>query len=99
MAYLHTRRQTTGGGGGQTLAWAMDSFAQSTPFSSGLTLSLTHTPVDEDAIVVWSQGQILHPDDWNYAAAVITILFSGNPAVDNPGTGIWNFLVQYPYAT
>lgn len=101
MAYLRTRRVSAGGGGGQTLAWAMDAFAETDPFGSpgpDLTLNLSHTPVDPDAITVWSQGQPLHPDDWDYAAGVITILFSADPAMDTD-TGTWNFLVQYPYAT
>lgn len=99
MAFVKSFRRNTGGGGGQTLAWALDSFEQTTPFTSGLALNLSQTPIDQDAILVWSQGLILNPDDWNYAAGVVTILFSGDPAVDYPETGVWTFLVQYPYAT
>lgn len=100
MAFIRTRRQETGGAG-QTLAWAMDAFAETDPFGppgADLELTLSHTPVDADAIIVWSQGQPLHPDDYNYAAGVITILFGADPATDTD-TGTWNFLVQYPYAT
>ncbi len=101
MAYVRTRRASTGGGGGQTLAWALDPFAETDPFGppgANLTLNLSETPVDADAITVWSQGQPLHPDDWDYAAGVVTILFGADPATDTD-TGTWNFLVQYPYAT
>lgn len=98
MAYIKTYRRASGGGG-QALAWALDSFPQEDPFSSGLTLNLSQTPLSANAIVVWSQGLPLNPDDWNYAAGVVTILFSGDPAVDYPETGIWTFTVQYPYAT
>lgn len=99
MAYLSTLRRQTSGGGGQSLAWALDSFTETDPFTSGLALSISNTPIDVDAILVWSQGLILHPDDWNYDAGnnQIIILFSGNPAIDNPESGEWNFLVQYPY--
>lgn len=100
MAYLRTRRESDSGGGGQTLAWAMDAFAETDPFGPPdpeLELTLSEAPIDADAITVWSQGQPLHPDDWDYAAGVVTILFSANPATDTD-TGTWNFLVQYPYA-
>lgn len=100
MAYLQTVQRQSSGGGGQTLAWKIDSFAETDPFGPpdpNLQLTLTQTPIDADAITVWSQGQPLHPDDWNYAAGVVTILFSANPETDTD-TGTWNFLVQYPYA-
>ena len=97
MAYIKTQRRATGGSG-QTLAWALDQFTETDPFSSGLTLNLTQTPVDADSLLVWSQGLVLHPDDYNYAAGVVTILFSGDPATDYPETGEWEFFVQYPYA-
>lgn len=99
MSFITTyRRQTSGGSGGQTLAWALDEFTETAPFSSGLSLALSQTPLDVDAILVWSQGQPLHPDDWNYDNGTnsIIILFGADPATDTD-TGEWNFTVQYPY--
>jgi hypothetical protein len=89
----------TGGGGGQTLSWRRDEFPQTAPFSSGLILNLSGTPVHETAIEVWSQGQILHPDDYIYHAVgpTVEILFSADPATDTD-TGTWEFFLAYPYA-
>lgn len=81
----------------QTLAWQRDRVEETDPFASGYIITLTEEPLDEDAIDVWSQGQILDTDDYNFIAPnQIEILFSGDPATDT-SDGVWLFSVQYPY--
>jgi hypothetical protein len=83
-----------------SLAWERDRVEETDPFSSGYLINLTETPVDENAITVWSQGLVLDTDDYSYNSGTnqITILFSGDPATDT-SDGTWIFSVQYPYAT
>lgn len=97
MSFITTYRRA-GGSGGQTLAWDREPFIEVDPFSSGLSLPLSNTPVDVDAISVWSQGQPLDTDDWNYDSGTnaIIILFGADPATDTD-TGEWKFSIQYPY--
>lgn len=84
----------------ESLAWQIDRVEETDPFSSGYAIALTETPIDADAIMVWSQGLILDTDDWDYNAGTneVEILFSGDPATDT-SDGTWVFFVQYPYAT
>lgn len=104
MGFIRTRRRDTGGGSGQTLAWEIDELEQTDPFGApnpNLIISLTQTPVDADAIIVYSQNNPLDTVDYNYLSGPprIEILFAGDPAVDYPDTGVWRFRIQYPYAT
>lgn len=87
-----------GGGGGQTLSWRRDEFPQTVAFTSGLLLNLSGTPVHETSILVWSQGQVLHPDDYVYNSGgnTIEILFGADPATDTD-SGTWEFFLAYPY--
>lgn len=100
MGLIQAARPSGGSGPGQTLAWQRDRFEQTDPFSPGFTLQMTQTPVDEDAIEVWSQGEILDTDDYNYLSGPnqIEILFSADPALDTQN-GVWVFFIRYPYAT
>lgn len=85
------------GGSGATLAWQRDRVEETNPFSSGYTIALSQNPVDGNAITVWSQGQILDTDDYNFNLPnEIEILFSADPSTDTD-TGTWVFSVQYPY--
>lgn len=87
-----------GGGSGQTLAWERDLHAQTDPFVSGdIVITLTENPIDEDAIIVYSQNTPIQPGDYTFTAPnQITINFGGDPSTDTD-TGTWNFWVQYPY--
>lgn len=97
MALIQAYNPSTGGGG-QTLAWQRDRVEETSPFSSGYTIALTETPVDENSIIVWSQGLVLDTDDYTYNSGTnsIEILFSGDPSTDT-SDGVWIFSVQYPY--
>ena len=102
MSYIDTRRRSTSGGGGrQTLASALDGLGQTDPFVSGFTIDLSEIPLDVDSLIVYFQTIPLDTDDYNYLPGTnqIEILFSGDPAIENPDTGILLFRIQYPYAT
>lgn len=100
MAYVMSMR---GAGAGstpaQTLNWALDTVEEGDPFASGYVIPLSQTPVDADAILVYSEGLVLFPTDWQYNAGTneVEILFSADPATDT-ADGVWHFFVQYPYA-
>lgn len=97
MGLIQVSNPRSGGSPAQDLAWQRDRVVETDPFSSGYIITLTETPLDEDAITVWSQGLILDTDDYNYNAPdEIEILFSGDPANDT-SDGEWVFSVQYPY--
>lgn len=87
-----------GGGEGQNLAWARDLHAQTDAFTAGtLIITLSEIPVDEDAIVVYSQDTPIQPGDYTFLAPnQIQIDFDGDPATDTD-SGTWNFWIQYPY--
>jgi hypothetical protein len=100
-----TRRRkepSTGGGGGGTgeqLRFARDLFTQTAAFvANSLTIPLTQTPVDLDGLQVWSQGLVLHPDDYTVLTGPyrVRINFSADPATDTD-TGEWKFVISYPY--
>lgn len=100
MALIQAYNPTNGGAPIQELAWQIDRVEQTDPFSSGYAIPLTQTPVDEDAILVFSEGLPLDTSDYQYNSGPneIEILFSGDPSTDTDD-GIWIFRVQYPYAT
>jgi hypothetical protein len=82
-----------------SIAWERDRVEETNPFGPGYTIILTENPVDENAIIVWSQGLMLDTDDYQFVAPnEIEILFSADPATDT-GNGVWVFSIQYPYAT
>lgn len=99
MAYVMSIRNIGAGSSpAQAIAWARDRVEETNSFSSGYIITLSETPLDADAIIVWSQGLPLDTDDYNYIAPnQIEILFSGDPATDT-SDGVWVFSVQYPYA-
>ena len=97
-----TRRRkepSTGGGGtGEQLRFARDLFTQTAAFAaSTLTIPLTQTPVDIDGLHVWSQGLVLHPQDYTVLTGPyrVRLDFAADPA--DTDTGEWNFVVTYPY--
>jgi len=100
MAFVTTYRKPAGGGSGPTsdLLWQNDREEETDPFSSGYSIPLTHTPIDADSLIVYSQNNPLDTDDFNYDSGTnsVIILFSGDPATDT-SNGIWVFRVQYPY--
>jgi len=91
-------RPSGSGGGGGNIAGQRDDVEVNTPFSSGYAIPLTQTPIDEDTIMVYSEGLILYPTDWQYNSGTneVEILFGADPATDT-GSGIWHFFVQYLY--
>ena len=101
--HLSRRRVSgaTGGGGGtgEQVRFAKDQFTQSVAWTSGaLTLALSQTPMDNDGLTVWSQGQELHPDDYTILSGPnrVVINFPVDPATDTD-TGTWSFVILYPY--
>jgi len=99
MAIISSTRPPGTGGGGQTLAWAQDEFAQTAAWSAGgLTLTPSETIADDNSLFVWSQGQILHPDDYTITAGAVVINFGADPATDT-STGTWYFVLKYQYTT
>lgn len=101
-----TRRRggtTSGGGGGggttEQIRFARDLHAQTAAFAANaLQIPLSQTPVDVDGIMVWSQGEILHPNDYTVLTGPyrVQIGFAIDPATDTD-TGTWNFVITYPY--
>lgn len=97
MGLIQTARQSTGGSG-ETLAWAEDEFAQTAAWAAGgLTLTPLQTIADNNGLFVWSQGQILHPDDYTITAGAVVINFGADPATDT-STGTWYFVLKYQYS-
>jgi len=98
MALIQAWNPTTGGSGGQTLEWERDRVVETDPFSAGYAIVLTETPLDENAIMVWSKGMILDTDDYSYDSGTNSIIinFSGDPSTDT-SNGEWVFSVTYPY--
>jgi len=84
---------------GEIIAWQIDTVEEEDPFVSGYTIALSQTPVDANSILVYSEGLVLYPIDWNYdsVANEIDILFGADPSTDT-ADGVWHFFVQYPYA-
>lgn len=84
----------------QSIAWQRDLHAQTDPFAPGdIVITLSEDPLDEDAIIVYSQNTPIQPGDYTFTAPnQITIQFSGDPSTDTD-SGTWNFWVQYPYET
>ena len=90
---------SSGGGGGQTLAWARE-LVTLTVSTSETVIFLSHNPLQEEAIQIWWQGEILHPADYIYNAGPnrINIPIPVVLPADNPETGIWDIVITYPYA-
>jgi len=88
----------TAGGAAVIAGWQIDRVEETDPFASGYAIALSQTPVDANALLVWSQGLVLDDDDWDYNSGTneVEILFSGDPATDT-SDGTWVFFVQYPY--
>lgn len=100
MAIIQASRPPGSGGSGQELAWEFDSFDQTDPFTAGsLLLTLSQEPLDENAIILYSQDNPIPPGagTWEFVAPdQIQINFSADPSTDAPD-GVWNFSAQYPY--
>lgn len=98
MALIQAYNPSEGGSGGQTLAWERDRAVETDPFSAGYAIALSVTPLDENSILVWSQGLILDTDDYSYNSGTNSIIinFSGDPSTDT-SDGEWIFSVIYPY--
>lgn len=89
-----------GGGGGETLRWAVDILEQTDPFTSGdLVIPLSQTPIDEGSLTVLSEGSILNPADYTILSGPdeVQIDFSANPATD-AADGVWSFVIRYQYS-
>lgn len=99
MGLIQTSRQSTGGGGGLTIiGWADDQFPQTENFEADtLTLELSQTPVDPNAIALWYNGQVKQPGvDWEYVAPnFINILFADLYVTDYSETPYFEAI--YPY--
>ena len=88
-----------GGGGGEQIRWAQDTLNRTTAWVSGaLTIAMSQTPVDLDGIIILSEGQVLHPDDYTILTGPyrVQIDFAADPVTDTDD-GVWNFVVSYPY--
>jgi hypothetical protein len=88
-----------GGGTGEQLRFQRDLLTQTAAFAADtLAIVLTRTPADTNGLQVWSQGLILHPDDYLILGSPLRVVFrfSADPATDTD-TGEWKFVVTYPY--
>lgn len=100
MGLIQASRQSAGGGGGLTITgWQVDTQTQNANFAANtVSIPLTQTPVDEDAILVDYNGQrLLKGTSWSYDSVnnEIDILF-GDPYVTDYDTPPY-FQVVYPY--
>lgn len=97
------RPASGGGGGGDTTTWAYEVVDVSSPYTAGTyTKPLGFTPVSENAINVWSEGQQLKKgDDWTTqvisGVTHVRILHEIDPTLSVDGTN-WRFAFQYPYS-
>lgn len=98
MALIQAYNPSSGGGPGTDVAGQRDVQTTSSPFASGYAIPLSETPIDESTIIVYSEGLVLYPTDWNYNSGTneVEILFGANPATDSQ-SGTWHFFVQYLY--
>lgn len=97
MALIQAYNPGSGGSGG-SVAGQRDDVEETNPFASGYTIALSQTPIDANTIIVYSEGLVLYPTDWQYNAGPneVEILFGANPATDT-ADGTWHFFVQYLY--
>lgn len=100
MALIQSSRAASGGGGGggiEITGYRVDTLTQTTNFSAGsVTITLTNTPVAEQAIRVdYNRTPLVYNVDWTYSAGVITIVFGDNYVTDYDAPP--TFQVQYPY--
>lgn len=100
FSLTYPRMASSGGGGGQTLLWARE-LVTVTVSATETVIYLSHNPLQEEAISIWWQGEILHPEDYAYNAGLnrINIFRELVLPADNPETGVWKVMVNYPYAT
>lgn len=101
MALIQSSGSTgTSGGGGGSYDWAFQSFEIAipvTPPTTYATLPLSFTPVNVYAAIVWSEGQPLHPSEYELIAGpTIRLLFPIDPTLSADGT-VWRIAIQYPY--
>jgi hypothetical protein len=96
FAYASAAPGSGGGSGGEQTRYARDKFDITAPWTSGFSLAMSETPVDEDGIDVWFQGLWLSPDDWNFVGSTIVLLFSFDPSTDT-ATGTAQIFIEYPY--
>ncbi len=97
LAYESTSG-TGGGGGGSTttMAWNTMQFNQTAAFSSGLVLTLAHTPGDPDSVTVDYNGIVLRKDvSYTVSGTTVTILFSDDPTTYDGATVY--FQISYEY--
>lgn len=82
----------------EQLAWQIDEFELTDPFSSGETLTLTQTAI-ENSVILYSEGPPLSFGSWQFNAPnEVELLFGADPSTDTDD-GVWNIYVQYQYAT
>lgn len=98
MGLIQTYNISGGGGGGGAIGgWRNQVITQTTNFTSGLTLTLTDTPVYPAALTVDYNGQRLNQGtEYSVSGNTVTILFA-DPDVtsyDFPPT----FQCNYPIA-
>ncbi len=97
MALIQATRPPSGGSG-QTLAWQIDEFELTDPFSNGETLTLSQTAI-AGSVILYSEGPPLSFGSWTQPAAnQVELLFGAIPSEDTDD-GIWHIYVQYQYAT
>ena len=99
MAYTSsTQGSSSSGGGSGTFGWQRD-YLTLVASAAQSEISLTQQPVSDASMFVWSQGQWLHPADFAYNAGlnILTIFVNVTLPDDNPGTGTWDFFVQYQF--
>lgn len=97
------KRASGGGGGGGDTTWAYEVVELTTPWAAGTYFKpLGFTPVSENAITVWSEGQPLKKgDDWEVqvisGVTNVRILHEIDPTMSVDGTE-WRLAFQYPYS-
>lgn len=96
MAYIFAAgggSQSGGGGGGQTLAWQTDRDTVADYEVNDVVLTLTQTPLDEDAIILnLNNGLLTRGVDWDLSGLDVIILFDKAPDGQDH-----YFTAQYPY--
>lgn len=100
MALIQSSGGTgTSSGGGGSYGWAYEEFEIITPVSpptTYATLPLSFQPAGTYAAIVWSEGQLLTPGEYEVLTGSIRILFPIDPTLSASGTE-WKFAVQYAY--
>lgn len=97
-----TVRQTSGGGGGQTLTWYRDDTTITlprTPPTNYAIIQPSAQPISETSIGVWFDGVYVNPSEWVFDSfagfPAVRMLFPTDPALS--ADGISNKLtIVYP---